>query len=105
MLDSNPVRKTRNDGRTMKIRDLSEIELIRRLSKNFRLDKTVIKGPGDDAAVIKYTRDKYLLYTCDMTIESVHFDLRKATPFQAGWKALGRNISDIAAMGLSLIHI
>jgi thiamine-monophosphate kinase len=83
----------------MKIRDLSEIDLIKRLSKNFRLDKTVIKGPGDDAAVIKWTKDKHLLYTCDMTIEGVHFDLRKATPFQAGWKALGRNISDIGAMG------
>ncbi len=83
----------------MKIRDINEIDLVRRLSKNFRLDKTVIKGPGDDAAVIKWTKDKYLLYTCDMTIEGVHFDLRKATPFQAGWKALGRNISDIGAMG------
>jgi Thiamine monophosphate kinase len=83
----------------MKIKDLNEIDLIRRLSKNFRLDKTVIKGPGDDTAVIKWTKEKYLLYTCDMTIEGVHFDLRKATPFQAGWKALGRNISDIAAMG------
>lgn len=83
----------------MKIKDINEIGLIRRLSKDFRLDKTVIKGPGDDAAVIKWTKDKYLLYTCDMTIERVHFDLRNATPFQAGWKALGRNISDIAAMG------
>ncbi|MCX5667222.1 MAG: thiamine-phosphate kinase [Candidatus Omnitrophica bacterium] len=83
----------------MRIKDLSEIDLIRRLSKDFRLDKTVIKGPGDDAAVIKWTKNRYLLYTCDMTIEGVHFDLRKATPFQAGWKALGRNISDIGAMG------
>jgi len=83
----------------MRIKDINEIELIKRLSKNFRLDKTVIKGPGDDTAVIKWTRDRYLLYTCDMTIEGIHFDLRKATPFQAGWKALGRNISDIGAMG------
>lgn len=63
------------------------------------MDGTVIKGPGDDAAVIRWTKDKYLLYTCDMTIEGVHFDLRRATPFQVGWKALGRNISDIGAMG------
>jgi len=34
-----------------------------------------------------------------MAIEGLHFDLKKASPFQAGWKALGRNISDIAAMG------
>jgi len=83
----------------VRIKDISEIDLIKRLSKNFRLDKTVVKGSGDDAAVIRWTKDKYLLYTCDMTIEGVHFDLRRATPFQAGWKALGRNISDIGAMG------
>ena len=83
----------------MRIKDIDEIELIKRLSKNFRLDNTVIKGSGDDAAVIKWTKEKYLLYTCDMTIEGVHFDLRKTTPFQIGWKALGRNISDIGAMG------
>lgn len=83
----------------MQIKDLNEIDLIRRLSKNFRLDNTVIKGPGDDAAVLRWTKDKYLLYTCDMVIEGVHFDLKKATPFQVGWKAMGRNISDIGAMG------
>ena len=83
----------------MKIRDLGEIELIKRLSKSFRLDSSVIKGPGDDTAVIKWTKDKYLLFTCDMVIEGVHFTAGKATPFQIGWKALGRNISDIAAMG------
>ena len=83
----------------MKIKDLNEIDLIKRLSKNFRLDKTVIKGPGDDAAVLRWTKDKYLLFTCDMTIEGAHFDLRRATPFQIGRKALGRNISDIGAMG------
>src|SRR3989338_3999288 len=83
----------------MKLRDLDEIGLIKRLAKNFCLDRSVIKGSGDDTAVIRWTKDKYLLFTCDMVIESVHFDLKKASPFQIGWKALGRNISDIAAMG------
>ena len=59
----------------------------------------MVKGSGDDTAVLKWIKDKYLLFTCDMTIEGVHFSLKKAKPFQAGWKALGRNISDIAAMG------
>jgi thiamine-monophosphate kinase len=83
----------------MRIKDINEIKLIKRLSKSFRLDSSVIKGPGDDTAVIKWTKDKHLLFTCDMVIEGVHFTLKKATPFQIGWKALGRNISDIAAMG------
>lgn len=83
----------------MKIRDIGEIRLIQRLAKDIRLDRSVIRGPGDDAAVIKWTKDKYLLFTCDMLVEDVHFRLGKATPFQIGWKALARNVSDIAAMG------
>jgi len=101
----------------MKIRDIGEIKLIERFTRNIRLDSSVVRGAGDDTAVIKWTAKKYLLYTCDMLVEDVHFrkadsasEMRngrafqrnaqaKATPFQIGWKALGRNISDIAAMG------
>lgn len=78
---------------------MGEIGLIKRLSKGIRLDRSVIKGIGDDTAVIARTKDKYLLYTCDMLVEDVHFRRSVATAFQIGWKALGRNISDIAAMG------
>ncbi len=35
----------------MRLKDIDEISLIKRLSKNFRLDSTVVKGSGDDAAV------------------------------------------------------
>jgi len=83
----------------MKLRDIGEIELIKRLTKGVRLDKSVVKGIGDDTAVIKLTQNEYLLFTCDMLVEDTHFKLTKATPFQIGWKALGRNLSDIAAMG------
>jgi len=83
----------------VQIRDIGEIKLIQRLTKNLRLDRTVIKGPGDDAAVIEWTRDKYMLLTCDMLVEDVHFSRKRATPFEIGWKALGRSLSDIAAMG------
>jgi thiamine-monophosphate kinase len=83
----------------VRIRDLGEIGLIERAARNLRLDKTVIKGAGDDAAVIRWTRDKYLLFACDMIVEDVHFRRQDATPYQIGWKALARNLSDIAAMG------
>jgi thiamine-monophosphate kinase len=83
----------------MKIKDIGEIKLIERLTRNIRLDSSVVKGAGDDTAVIKWTAKKYLLYTCDMLVEDVHFRKVETTPFQIGWKALGRNISDIAAMG------
>lgn len=83
----------------MKVKDLGEIRLIQHLAKDIRVDKSVIEGIGDDTAVIKWTKDKYLLFTCDMLFEDVHFKLKKAKPFQIGWKALARNVSDIAAMG------
>ena len=83
----------------MKLKDVGEIELIKGFAKTMRLDGSVVKGSGDDAAVIKWTRDRYLLLTCDMVIEDVHFKLPGAKPFDIGWKAMARNISDIAAMG------
>ena len=93
----------------MRLKSLGEIGVIRRLSKGIKLDASVVKGIGDDAAVMKWpapartrgkkTSGKYLLYTCDMLIEDVHFTLPQATPFQIGWKAMARNLSDIAAMG------
>ena len=83
----------------MKIKDLGEVGLIERISKSIKLDRSVIKGVGDDAAVIAWKADRYMLLTCDMLVEGTHFTLRTATPFQIGWKAMARNISDIAAMG------
>ena len=81
------------------LKEIGEIGLIERIAKQVRCDRSVVKSIGDDTAVIKWTSAKHLLFTCDMTIEDVHFRRRQATPFQIGWKALGRNISDIAAMG------
>ncbi|MBN2453609.1 MAG: thiamine-phosphate kinase [Candidatus Omnitrophica bacterium] len=83
----------------MKIKDIGEIKLIERVSRRIRLDRSVIQGIGDDAAVIAWKKDKHLLYACDMLVEDVHFRRSAVTPAQIGWKALGRNISDIAAMG------
>lgn len=83
----------------MRVKDIGEIGLIRRLTRGVRLDSSVVRGSGDDTAVLRWTGKKHLLYTCDMLVEDVHFRRSTATPFQIGWKALGRNLSDIAAMG------
>ena len=83
----------------MKLKDIGEFGLIERIRGKTDIDKSVIVGIGDDAAVVKYTRSKYLLVTTDMLIEDVHFKLSTATPYQIGHKAMACNISDIAAMG------
>ncbi|PIU42116.1 MAG: thiamine-phosphate kinase [Candidatus Omnitrophica bacterium CG07_land_8_20_14_0_80_42_15] len=79
--------------------DIGEFGLIKEIAKLVHTGKNVIKGIGDDAAVIKYKKDSYLLATTDMLIEGVHFKLSQASPYLIGRKAIAVNISDIAAMG------
>ena len=50
---------------------------------------------GDDTAVLAGG----LLFATDAMAEGVHFDLAFSTLFDAGWKALAVNCSDLAAMG------
>lgn len=82
----------------MKLRDLGESGFIRRISKSARTDGSVVRGIGDDAAVIERPRGRYLLFASDMITEGVHFK-KSDPPYAIGAKALGVNISDVAAMG------
>lgn len=82
----------------MLVSKLGEFGLIERFKKSIRLDSSVIKGSGDDCAVIKFMPDKYLLFTCDMIVEGVDF-LKQDKPELIGRKALAISISDIAACG------
>lgn len=82
----------------MQLSKLGEFGLIKRLSKPLKTDSSVIKGSGDDCAVLKFDKDSYQLFTCDMLVEGVDFT-RKDTPYLIGRKALAVSISDIAACG------
>lgn len=77
---------------------MEELKFINYITKKFKTKKPVIKGIGDDCAVIDYSISKYLLLACDMIVEGTHFT-KKAKPYDIGWKAMAINISDIAAMG------
>ena len=82
----------------MNISQLGEFGLINALKKYAPVSQDVIKGIGDDTAVLPYTKTKYLLFTTDMLAEGVHFT-RRMPANSIGHKALACNISDIAAMG------
>ena len=82
----------------MKISQLGEFGLIDTLKRFAPVSKEVIKGIGDDAAVLPYSKSEYLLLTADMLAEDTHFT-RRMPPQGIGHKALASNISDIAAMG------
>ena len=85
----------------MKIKDIGgEFGLIERIKSRVKLySNGVVAGIGDDAAVLKYDKNKYLLFTTDMMVENSHFSLKYSTPEQIGMKAIEQNVSDIAAMG------
>lgn len=61
--------------------------------------KGLIKGIGDDCAVIRKDDSRAWLITMDTLIETVHFDLSWHPPEKLGRKAVSVNVSDIAAMG------
>src|SRR5258706_4289183 len=85
------------------VRDIGEFGLIRRLQKivgrTSRLPRSTMVGIGDDCAVLRsHDPNQFLLYTCDPVVEGIHFTPN--TPSRSvGWKAMARNLSDIAAMG------
>ena len=84
----------------MKISDLGEIGLIERIRKNTKLfSNDIVKGIGDDAAVVKFDKKYYMLLTTDTMMQDDHFKLEWFNPEQIGKKAIESNVSDIAAMG------
>jgi thiamine-monophosphate kinase len=83
----------------MKLKTMSEDAVVAALLRNAPTGRDVIRGPGDDCAVIGTPRAKvWRLLKTDCVIEGVHFHAGE-TAEKIGWKALARAISDIAAMG------
>lgn len=86
-----------NSSRT-ELSTLGEFGLIKHLTEHITLhNPSTIKGVGDDAAVIEYT-NKLTLFSTDMLVEGVHFDLSYVPLKHLGYKAISSNVSDICAM-------
>lgn len=79
---------------------IGEVALLKRICRRLPLRGDVIIGAGDDCAVVRGgPADKFdYLLKSDGVVEGVHFTMR--TPEKLiGRKALGRVLSDMAAMG------
>ena len=83
-----------------RVEQIGEDGLIRRLKRLVPGRVDVVTGIGDDCAVVRTgRRDAYdLLLKSDPVIEGVHFT-RHDPAMDVGRKALGRVLSDLAAMG------
>jgi thiamine-monophosphate kinase len=77
---------------------MTEFELINHLTRALPVNQSVVAGVGDDCAVLDVgIPDRFLLFKTDAIVEGVHFT-KETPPTQVGHKALGRCLSDIAAM-------
>lgn len=82
------------------LKEIGEWGFIRILAEGFPCrGNTILKGIGDDTAVIRPTAGHVQLVTTDLLIENVHFLRPHISMRDLGHKALAANLSDIAAMG------
>ena len=81
---------------------MRETEIIEQISrqalKSFR-HPSVVRGIGDDCAILRPRANEDLVFTSDFVLEDRHFTLKTHSPAAIGEKALARSLSDLAAMG------
>jgi thiamine-monophosphate kinase len=75
------------------------IERLRQQSNSRKHSPRLIKGIGDDGAVIRQSSRRDLIVTSDLLIEGIDFHAHATPPRLLGHKALAVSLSDIAAMG------
>jgi thiamine-monophosphate kinase len=84
----------------MRLSEIGEFGFINRIAAMGAAPRpSVIKGIGDDCAVIDVGGPDYLLVTTDLLVEKVHFLMDRGGPQELGAKAIAVNVSDIAACG------
>jgi thiamine-monophosphate kinase len=81
-----------------RVGDVGEDALVARIAARLGPPPADEVWSGDDAAVLAPT-ERSLVFTTDLLIERVDFELAWATPRDVGWKALAASASDVAAMG------
>jgi thiamine-monophosphate kinase len=80
------------------LNELGEFGLINHLTSHIKLQaESTIKGIGDDAAVLDFSKKKTLVST-DLLLEGIHFDLAYTPLKHLGYKAVQVNLSDIYSM-------
>ncbi|NVO08418.1 MAG: thiamine-phosphate kinase [Bacteroidales bacterium] len=87
-----------NKSKRTELHELGEFRVIDHLTERAKsINKSTIKGVGDDAAVINMDGKK-MVVTTDLLLEGVHFDLTYFPIRHLGYKAVIVNLSDVFAM-------
>ena len=77
---------------------MDEFELIRRFFSRPANSALVVKGVGDDGAVLRPSADRELVTVIDTMVSGRHFPADMAAQ-DVGYRIVAVNLSDIAAMG------
>jgi thiamine-monophosphate kinase len=75
------------------------VSRIRQLAASGPRHPSLIRGIGDDCAILRPRAGEDLVFTSDFVLEGRHFTLETHTAADIGHKALARSLSDLAAMG------
>lgn len=87
-------------SRSRRSTPLREFQLIETLHRRYgSTGPNVVRGIGDDAAIVTPAKGHDLVLTTDLLSEGIHFDRKTATFQDIGYKAGVASLSDIAAMG------
>lgn len=78
---------------------MNEFDLIARIAPTLATNDQVVRGAGDDCAVLDLgLKNELILFKTDAVVRDVHFTA-DTPPEKVGRKALARALSDIAAAG------
>jgi thiamine-monophosphate kinase len=78
---------------------MPELELIAAIGSLLDGDAgrgRIVRGPGDDAAVVRARG--YAVTSIDTLVDGVHFRSAQLRPAEIGWRAMASALSDLAAM-------
>lgn len=89
-----------------KISELGQFAFIDRLTSTIKIkNESTILGVGDDAAIISNNPEFETLFSSELFLEGIHFDLAYTPLAHLGYKIVIASIMDIYAMGGDPTHI
>src|SRR3954454_15042597 len=80
------------------MRETGLVDRIRKLAARTADNPALIRGIGDDCAIVRPRPKHDLVFTTDFVLEGRHFQLDTHTPMDVGHKDLARSLSDLAPM-------